>query len=81
MSYITKERVKEWLEAALIRAVKTFAQTALALIPIGVSITEVGFPHVIGCAALAALLSILTSIAGLPEVDEGKSLPTIAGGE
>ena len=81
MGYITKERLKDGLEAALIRAMRTFAQTALALIPIGVSITEVGFPHVIGCAALAALLSVLTSIAGLPEVDGGKSLPTIAGEE
>lgn len=81
MTQITKEKVKDWLAAALVRALKTFAQTAIATIPVGLSITEVGFPHVVGVAALAALLSMLTSIAGIPEVDNGSSLPDIAAGE
>ncbi len=59
---------KAWLKAAGIRAVKTVAQTAVALIPVGVSITEVGWLEVLGTAALAGLCSVLTSVAGLPEV-------------
>ena len=61
---------KEWFEAALIRAIRTFAQSAIAVIPIEVSITEVSWLHVLGCAALAAVLSLLTSLAGLPEVPD-----------
>lgn len=60
---------KRWLKAAGLRAVKTVAQTAIAAIPVAVSIDEVAWLHVIGTAALAGVLSLLTSIAGLPEVD------------
>lgn len=81
MTQITKEKVKDWLEAALIRALRTFAQTAIATIPVGLSITDFGFPHVVGVSAGAALLSLLTSIAGIPEVDNGTSLPDIAAGD
>ncbi len=63
-----KNRFLTWLKAAGIRAVKTVAQTAVALIPVGVSITEVGWLEVLGTAALAGLCSVLTSVAGLPEV-------------
>lgn len=59
---------KKWLKAAGIRAIKTVAQTALAMIPVGVSVTDVGWAGVIGTAVLAGILSMLTSIAGLPEV-------------
>lgn len=58
-----------WSKAAAVRAAKTFAQTAVATIPVAVSINEVAWAHVLGVAALAAVLSLLTSIAGLPEVD------------
>lgn len=58
-----------WSKAAAIRAAKTFAQTAVASIPVAVSINEVQWMHVLGVAALAAVLSLLTSVAGLPEVD------------
>ena len=58
-----------WLKAAGIRALKTVAQTAVALIPVGVSIQEVGWLAVIGTAALAGVVSLLTSIAGLPEIN------------
>lgn len=59
---------KTWLKAAGIRAVKTVAQTAVAMIPVGVTVSEVGWGAVIGTALLAGLTSLLTSIAGLPEV-------------
>lgn len=64
---------KTWLKAAAIRAVKTMAQTAIAMIPVGVSVTEVGWYAVIGTAVLAGILSLLTSVAGIPEADDGAS--------
>jgi len=65
---------KVWLRRALVRALKTFAQTALAMIPAGVAINEVSWLTVLGTSALAAILSILTSVAGLPEVDMEEEL-------
>lgn len=64
---------KEWAKAAAVRAVKTMAQTAVAMLPVGVSVTEVGWTAVIGTAVLAGILSLLTSIAGIPEADGGNS--------
>lgn len=61
---------KQWWKAAGIRAVKTICQTAVAMIPVGVMITEVSWPVVVGTAALSGVVSMLTSVAGLPEVDE-----------
>lgn len=60
---------KLWAKAAAVRAVKTVAQTAVAMIPVGVSVEEVGWLTVIGTAALAGIVSLLTSVAGLPEVE------------
>ena len=60
----------KWLKAASVRAIKTFAQTAIAAIPVAVSIDEVQWLHVLGTASLAAVVSMLTSLAGLPEVNE-----------
>lgn len=60
----------QWVKAAGVRAIKTFAQAAIALIPAAAMITAVDWKTVIGTAALAAVASILTSIAGLPEVGE-----------
>ena len=60
--------MKEWFKCAGIRAIKTIAQTALSLIPIAVSITEIDWITVIGTSILAGLLSLLTSVAGLPEM-------------
>lgn len=60
---------KDWFKAALIRAVKTMAQTAVSLIGTGaVGILDVDWIAVLSASALAGVLSILTSIAGLPEV-------------
>ena len=61
---------KKWLKAAAIRAVKTFAQTAVALIPAAAMITAVDWKTVLGTAALAAVASMFTSVAGIPEVEE-----------
>ncbi len=59
---------KKWVKAAFVRAMKTVAQTALAMIPVGISISEVGWTAVVGTALLAGVVSMLTSVAGLPEV-------------
>lgn len=62
---------KEWIKAAAVRAIKTMAQGAIALIGSDmVSIIEINWPQILGCVATMGLLSILTSIAGLPEVDD-----------
>ncbi|MBR7010815.1 MAG: hypothetical protein IKI02_07910 [Oscillospiraceae bacterium] len=60
---------KQWWRAALIRALKTVAQAAVGLIPAAATITEVDWLTVAGCALLAGLVSLLTSLAGLPELD------------
>lgn len=62
-------KTKMWWKAAGIRAVKTVAQTAVAMIPVAVTIGAVDWKTVVGTAALAGVVSLLTSIAGLPEVD------------
>ena len=64
---------KEFWKAASIRAIRTFCQSALALIPAAVVITAVDWPTVLGTAALSAVVSLLMSgVSGLPEVeDEG----------
>ena len=61
---------KSWWKCALIRAVKTMAQTAVALIPTAVAISQVDWFTVLSTSIVAGLLSVLTSVAGLPEVKE-----------
>lgn len=62
---------KRWWKAAAIRALRTFAQAAIAVIPTSAILTEVNWWMVVSTAAVAAILSLLTSIAtGLPEVPE-----------
>lgn len=60
---------KAWFRAAGIRALKTVAQTAIATIGTSAVFAEVNWPVVVSASLLAGLLSILTSLAGLPEVD------------
>lgn len=61
---------KQWLKAAGIRAIKTVAQTAIATIGTSAVLDEVNWVMVASASALAGILSLLTSIAGLPEVEE-----------
>ena len=62
--------IKKWIKAALVRAVRTMAQTAVALLSTSALISDVDWKVFFSTSALAGLLSILTSIAGLPEVKE-----------
>ena len=66
---------KTWVKAALVRAVKTMAQTAVSLLGTGaMGILDADWVAVLSAAALAGILSILTSIAGLPEVQLEQTL-------
>ena len=67
-----KDKFVKWLKAAGIRAIKTVAQTAVATIGTSAALGEVNWTMVVSAAVLAGLLSILTSIAGLPELKEGE---------
>lgn len=60
---------KHWIRAAGVRAIKTCAQTAVAVIGTHALITEVNWAAALSAVALAGLLSLLTSVAGLPELD------------
>ena len=63
-----KTSFKEWIKAAGIRAIKTVAQTAIATIGTSALISEVNWVVVASASALAGVLSLLTSIAGVPEL-------------
>ena len=66
---------KEWLKAALIRAIKTFAQTAVSMIAVGAAFSEVDWIRVASVSGVAFVLSMLTSLAGLPEVEKVEKKP------
>lgn len=71
---MSKEDVKKWLIAALVRMVKTMAQAIVAFIGANtVGVLEIDWAAALGIAATMGILSVLTSLAGLPEVDEGTS--------
>lgn len=63
---------RKWWLAAGIRALKTFAQAMVAGIAVGAAASEVDWIRLMSVAGVAALASILTSLAGLPEVSEGE---------
>lgn len=70
---------KEWAVAALIRAVKTYAQTFAGCIAVGAAVEEVQWLRALSVSGVAFVLSILTSLAGLPEVErtqEGEVVKT-----
>lgn len=67
---MTKEYMKKWIKAAAVRAIKTVAQTAAATIGTAAVMGEVNWVAVGSASALAGVLSLLTSVAGLPEVKE-----------
>ncbi len=60
----------KWVKAALVRAVKTIAQTAVAMIGTATVLADIDYKIVISASILAGILSVLTSIAGLPEVEK-----------
>ena len=63
---------KEWFKAALIRALKTVAQTAVSMITVGSAISEIQWGYVASVAVVAGVYSMLTSVAGLPEVGDSE---------
>lgn len=62
--------MKKWLKCAGIRAIKTIAQTAVSLITVGSAMSEIDWVTIGSVSLVAGFLSLLTSVAGLPEVEE-----------
>lgn len=66
---LKKYNFKQWLRCAGVRAVKTMAQTAVGLIGTSLVISDVSWPVVASASVLAGVTSLLTSVAGLPELE------------
>lgn len=64
-------KTKKWIKAAGVRAIKTVAQSAIGCIGAATALGSVDWPLVVSAAVLAGITSVLTSIAGLPEVKDG----------
>ena len=75
------DKLIRWGAAAGVRAVKTAAQSAIGTIGASVAMGEVDWRLVGSAALLAAIVSLLTSLAGIPEVDEGSSVAKLAKGD
>jgi hypothetical protein len=67
---MSKEFLKKWAKAAAVRAIKTVAQAAVAAIGSSAALGDVNWALVASTAALSGVLSLLTSVSGLPEVKE-----------
>lgn len=67
---LKKYDFKQWAKAAGVRAVKTMAQTAVGLIGTSLVMADVSWPVVASASVLAGVTSLLTSVAGLPELDD-----------
>lgn len=75
------DKVVKWAQAAAVRAVKTAAQTAVAVIGGAAMMGAVDWAMVGSSALLAAIVSMLTSVAGIPEVEDGASVAKLVSGE
>lgn len=75
------EKLIKWAACAGVRAVKTAAQSAIGTIGASAAMGEVDWALVGSAALLAAIVSLLTSLAGIPEVDEGASVAKLAKGD
>lgn len=64
-----KNNFKKWLKCALVRTIKTIAQTAIALISVGTVMSDINWVQVGSASLLSGILSLLTSVAGLPELE------------
>ena len=60
---------KEWFKAAGVRAIKTMAQTAVSMLTVGQAVLDVNWLNVLSVSFVAGVISMLTSVAGLPEVE------------
>lgn len=65
-----KEKFIKWIKAAGVRALRTFGQTFASLMTVGAAIREIDWVYIASCSVVAAVYSIATSIAGLPEVQK-----------
>lgn len=75
MSEIQKQTWKAWLKAAGIRAIKTFAQAFIACLPVtAATMAQIDWGMAASTACVAAILSLLTSLAGLPEAESPMGL-------
>lgn len=70
MNSVNSKFLKKWIKAAGVRAIKTFAQAIVASISVGAVMNDINWGPILSVAAVAAICSVLTSIAGLPELDE-----------
>lgn len=61
---------KQWAVAALIRAIRTFAQTFVSMIAVGAAFSEIDWIRTVSCSGVAFILSMATSLTGLPEVEK-----------
>ena len=60
---------EKWMKASFVRAVKTFCQTAVSLITVGSMVTDLDWMAIIGISCTSFIVSLLTSVAGIPEVE------------
>jgi len=67
---MNKEKVIKWIKCASVRAIKTVAQTAVSLIGVGTVMSDINWVMVASASVLSGILSLLTSVAGLPEMEE-----------
>lgn len=75
------DNIRQWVLAAGVRAFKTACQTAVGVIGGAAVMGDVNWVLVLSSAALAAVVSILTSCAGIPEIGDGQSVAKLAKGE